>query len=430
MIEPAPTDASKAIASSAAGKNLPPQSVSAGVTPQTARDGTARIRKRRAIDLLDKVVDFFCSLKLTIVCLAFGFILVFAGTMAQVDLGLYKAQNEFFRSFLVSWGPKGASWKIPVLPGGYLVGGVLLLNLIAAHLRSFHFTRKKIGIWMIHSGLILLLLGQLLTDMLSRESLLRLREGETKNYSEREREAELAVIDTTDAHSDKVVAIPQQVLSCQKEIVHSEIPFRIKVKDFFANSLVENRPVDSLAPPAASRDIGMAALAKELPHTTSMDERDVPSAVIEIVTTQGSIGTWLVSKFIAEPQRFSWNKREYQVVLRPRREYKPYSLQLMSFQHDVYPGTDIPKNFSSRVLLNRPGTGERREVLIYMNNPLRYAGETYYQSGFDQDNQGTILQVVDNPSWLTPYFSCLLMAGGLGVQFLMHLLNFTKRRAV
>src|SRR5215469_9385807 len=146
MIEPRPAGASKSIAASETGKALPSRSVSPGGSQLTAREETARIRKWRAIDVLDKVVDFFCSLKLTIVCLAFGFMLVFAGTMAQVDLGLYKAQNEFFRSFLVFWGPKGASWKIPVLPGGYLVGGLLLLNLIAAHLRSFHFTRKKIGI--------------------------------------------------------------------------------------------------------------------------------------------------------------------------------------------------------------------------------------------------------------------------------------------
>jgi hypothetical protein len=365
------------------------------------------------------------------VCLSFGLILVFTGTMAQVDLGLYKAQNEFFRSFLVFWGPKGASWKIPVLPGGYLVGGVLLLNLIAAHLRSFRFSRRKVGIWMVHAGLILLLLGQLLTDMLSRESTLRLREGEAKNYSETEREAELALIDTTDPARDKVFAVSQHILNSQKEIAHSEMPFKIKVKDFFANSLVESRPGDSLAPPAASRDVGSATTARELPHTTSMDRRDVPSAVIEILTAQGSIGTWLVSEFIAAPQQFSWGNRTYQLALRPRREYKPYSLQLLKFQHDVYPGTDTPKNFASRVVLHRPDTNERREVLIYMNNPLRYAGQTYYQSSFDEDNHGTILQVVRNPSWLTPYFSCALVGVGLVLQFMIHLVNFTnKRRAL
>ena len=78
--------------------------------------------------------------------------------------------------------------------------------------------------------------------------------------------------------------------------------------------------------------------------------------------------------------------------------------------------------------MNRPDTGERREVLIYMNNPLRYWGETYYQASFDRDDQGSVLQVVRNPSWLTPYFSCVLVACGMVVQFLIHLVPFLKRR--
>ena len=159
-----------------------------------------------------------------------------------------------------------------------------------------------------------------------------------------------------------------------------------------------------------------------------MDKRDVPSAVIEVVTPQGSLGTWLVSEFIEQPQSFTCNNRTYQLALRARRYYMPYSLKLLNFQHDVYPGTDTPKNFSSRVVLDRPNTGEKREVLIYMNNPLRYAGETYYQASYDQDNHGTILQVVHNPSWLTPYFSCVLVGVGLLLQFAIHLLGFTLKR--
>ena len=133
---------------------------------------------------LDRLINFFTSLRLTVVCLALALLLVFFGTLAQVDLGLYKAQNEFFRSFLIYWGPKGASWKVPVFPGGYLIGGVLLINLFAAQFQRFVFTASKIGLWMVHVGLILLLLGQLLTDLLSRESTLHLREGEARNYSE------------------------------------------------------------------------------------------------------------------------------------------------------------------------------------------------------------------------------------------------------
>ena len=65
-----------------------------------------------------------------------------------------------------------------------------------------------------------------------------------------------------------------------------------------------------------------------------------------------------------------------------------------------------------------------------MNNPLRYAGETFYQASFDPDDHGSVLEVVHNPSWLTPYFSCVLVAVGLVIQFLSHLVPFLKRRMV
>ena len=377
---------------------------------------------------LDCLIDFFTSLRLTVVCLALGLVLVFAGTLAQVDLGLYKAQNEFFRSFCIYWGPKGASWRLPVFPGGYLIGGVLLINLLAAQVRRFIFSVSKVGLWMVHGGLILLLLGQLLTDLLSRESTLHLREGEARNYSETEREAELAVIDATDPDADKVVAIPQDMLASQKSIHPGNLPFTVQVKRFFANSQVNNRTADATEPPAATQGLGPRVTVSEVPRVTEMDKRDVPSAVVEIVTPDRSLGTWLVSEFVEQPQEFTVNQRTYQLAMRLRRLYKPFSIKLLKFQHDVYPGTDTPKNFSSRVLLQRPETGEKREVLIYMNNPLRYAGETYYQANYDPDDHGTILQVVHNPSWLTPYFSCVLVGAGLVVQFATHLLGFTRKR--
>ena len=107
----------------------------------------------------------------------------------------------------------------------------------------------------------------------------------------------------------------------------------------------------------------------------------------------------------------------------------------MKFTHERYKGTDIPKNFASRVRVENSQSKEAREVLIYMNTPLRYAGTTFYQAGFDPTNDQrerkvTILQVVENPGWITPYLSCVLVGLGLVTQFLMHLVKFvTKRRA-
>src|SRR4051794_33432685 len=281
----------------------------------------------------DSLISFFSSLRLTVVLLALGMILVFWGTLAQVDLGLYKAQNEFFRSFFIYWGPKGAAWKMPIFPGGYFVGGLLLINLVTAHFKRFKFTRKKLGIWMVHIGVILLLLGQLLTDVLSRESMLHIREGEAKNYSETEREAELAVIDATDPDTDKVVAISQRVLMRSKEIQHPELPFTVRIKEFFPNSVADNRKPDSTEPAAATQDIGARATVKPLPRVTAMDRRDMPSAVIELVTAQGSLGTWLVSEYLDRAQSLTLNNRTFQLSLRSRRHYRPFSIQLLKFQH-------------------------------------------------------------------------------------------------
>jgi hypothetical protein len=378
--------------------------------------------------LLDRLINFFTSLKLTFACLVLATVLVFIGTLAQVDMGLYKVQAEFFRSFVIHWGPKGAGWKIPVFPGGYLIGGVLLINLVAAHFKRFGFSRAQIPSILTHGGLILLLLGQLGTDMLSTESGLHLRVGETRNFSESDRLTELAVVDLSDPATEKVVTIPDSWLARSDAISHPELPFTIHVKRFLPNSTLSDKAELGFEQSPATQGVSGQVWVKELPAVTKMDSRNMPAAILELRSPQGSLGTWLVSPFLDAPQSVTCNNRPYNLALRLRRYYQPFTLQLLDFRHDVYAGTDIPKNFSSRVRLRNPPTGEDREVLIYMNNPLRYTGLTFYQASLDPDNQGSILQVVRNPSWLTPYFACLLVSAGLTLQFVLRLLNFLRNR--
>lgn len=85
------------------------------------------------------------SLRLTVICLGLGMLIVFLGTLAQVHLGIHAVQERYFQSLVIYWSPPGAGWKIPILPGGYLLGAVLLVNLIAAHSVRFQFTKRKPG---------------------------------------------------------------------------------------------------------------------------------------------------------------------------------------------------------------------------------------------------------------------------------------------
>ncbi len=370
------------------------------------------------------------SLRLTVVCLGLGMLLVFLGTLAQVHLGIHAVQARYFQSLVIFWAPAGASWKIPILPGGYLLGTVLLVNLITAHAVRFQLTKKKLGIIFLHFGVILLLIGQLLTGLFARETQMRIDEGQTAAYSEASREVELAVIDKTDPNFDQVVAIPEAVVAAGGTIQNAHLPFTLQIRQFMPNTHLTMRAQEPQGPPSlATTGFGPNLVAVEVQRTVKDDERDLSTAYLEVKGVQGSLGTWLVSNAISDPQSFTFNGKTYELVMRQRRFYKQFALTLLDFAHDRYAGTDIPKNFSSRVRLVDLERNENREVLISMNDPLRYRGFTFYQSGFDNNDHTTILQVMKNPAMWLPYIACGLVALGLLVQFSMHLFGFVRKRA-
>jgi hypothetical protein len=368
-----------------------------------------------------RFVDLLTSLKLTIICLAAAMVLIFAGTLAQVHLGIHEAQQRYFQSFFVWWPPESRGLRIPVFPGGHLIGAVLLVNLVAAHAKRFRWAWPKLGIHLTHAGLIIMLAGGLFTDLFAVESQMRLGVGDTKNYSEDARRRELAVNDTTDNGSDQVTAIPDNILRQGRTVDPPSLPFRIVVRSFYQNSRLR---ILSEAGKGAQIVVQSAARA------TGVDEHDVTSAAIEIIPKHSgtSLGTWLVSDALSAPQTFSCDGRSWMIALRRMRYYKPYSVTLQKFTHERYAGTEIPKNFSSRVSLADPERVVNRDVLIYMNHPLRYRGETFYQAGFEKDDQATILQVVHNPSFIAPYVACVIVATGLLLQFGYHLVGFSRKR--
>lgn len=378
--------------------------------------------------MVRKIVDLTTSLKLTIVCLAAGMVLIFSGTLAQVHLGIHEAQQRYFQSWLVWWPAEGNGFRIPIFPGGHLIGAVLLINLIAAHVKRFRWTWKKFGIHLTHAGLIIMLAGGLFTDLFAVESHMQLERGDTKNYSEDQRHMELAVIDTTDNDLDQVTAIPESVLKKDRTIDHWSLPFRISVKNFYQNASLKMSS-EAGTGPIADHGPGAMIAVQPLPRTTAQDERDVPAAAIEILPKDGgSLGTWLVSDGLGAPQTFSCAGRSWMIAMRMARYYKPYSVTLQKFTHEKYAGTEIPKNFASKVTLIDPERNVSRDVLIYMNHPLRYLGETFYQAGFQQGDRATILQVVHNPSFLAPYVACVIVAAGLLWQFGFHLIGFARQR--
>src|SRR5258708_2807695 len=119
-------------------------------------DARQHTRKSSAAYLLEALA----SLKLTVVLFALSLILVFFGTLAQIDGGIWTIVRDYFRSFYV-WIPfqlvvqflniffsgvlsDNAQFSGAFLfPGGWTLGGLLLANLLAAHLTRFRLSWKR-----------------------------------------------------------------------------------------------------------------------------------------------------------------------------------------------------------------------------------------------------------------------------------------------
>ncbi|MEM6550793.1 MAG: cytochrome c biogenesis protein CcsA [Planctomycetota bacterium] len=446
-----------------------------------------------------RVVKLLADLRLTLVTLSLFLVLVFVGTLEQVQLGIWIVQRTYFESWFI-WKPV-LGFDLPIAPGGYLLGSVLIINLLAAHTLRWRVTAKGrqrtmgilwlaagvalvayslgwptieeflvgrsvvaliagcsaliipslVGCWMlfgkragivlIHAGLLVILAGEAVTDWFSVESSMQIDEGGTVAYTEDLFATELAVIDTTDARSDRVFSVSPDHLTDSVDdaepVAHADWPFRLRVDRYYPNARFVNDPTNpahthnfAAGQALADRGFGTGIGVREVPRATATDERDVPAAFLTVqhATTNQTLGTWLVSSAFLEPQTFLVDGKTFALHLRPKRYPKPFSIQLHDFQHEKHAGTAIPSSFASVVQLRDPRDGTDRQTKIYMNHPLRYDGLTLYQASYANNDTTSILQVVKNPGWLLPYLACGLISVGMLAQFGGHLDRFGQRR--
>ena len=207
---------------------------------------------------------------------------------------------------------------------------------------------------------------------------------------------------------------------------------------FAARAIAAGKTVDENFPaPQASSPVAGRYFTTSLPESRDMESRNIPSAVVELTGRDGtSLGSWLVTPALKE-QTLAAGGQDYRIGLRFSRAYHPFAMTLLKTTHEKYAGTDIPKDFRSKVRVREDKADGDREVDIFMNSPLRFdnGNLTFYQSQMGRDaanaNLGTSsLQVVENPGWFSPYFGCVLVSYGMCRHFLLHLLRFVSKKKV
>ncbi len=251
-----------------------------------------------------------------------------------------------------------------------------------------------------------------------------------------------------DGKDQEVIAIPGKLLEdaagTTTTIEDERLPFAVKVQDYFINSRLADASKEGRK---ADQGLGTEIAALKAPGSGGTGGQiNLASAYVELLNKadKKSLGTHLVSQWFSDREELvqsgnskdefdtvSDGTQEYKLGLRFARTTKPFWVQLSDVQRVDYSGSDTPRDYRSRVRIFDPETGDDRREQIWMNNPLRYRGETFYQSNYTPLPNGkemTGLQVVQNSGWLIPYVACSITALGMCVHFAGTLVTFTRRR--
>lgn len=379
--------------------------------------------------------------------------------------------------------------------------------------------RKRGGVVLLHAGVGLMMINEVVVDTAHIETQMRISEGESVNYSDDIREFELVFVNRSrDAAGNEEIVIPKWMIMQagapgpreDNRLSDDQMPFDVEIVKFMQNSnAIQPRDlridlamtlgvppfqvsgtakiVDLATDPSKVDDL-FKELAKVLgtksvsanlrarletlddvhdyvfkesnpatagpgkslvfskvrpgAGTDSGGAVDLTAAYVRILdkNTGQELATFLTGVFFELVRRDAWGPNRIEIdgetwdaSLRFKRYYKSYSVHLKDVSKTDYVGTNTPRDYRSVVQIVDVNAGDDFEKHIWMNNPLRYSGETFYQSNYGKPDpvtgkESTTLAVVSNTGWLIPYVACMIVATGMLAHFWIVLVRFLRRR--
>ncbi len=348
---------------------------------------------------------------ITVICLLLLLILTFWGTVAQVQQGLYAAQERFFNSlFFLAGG-------ILPFPGAQLVLWVLFANLLAMSVLTFKKYSQWVnsGLLITHLGLLLYFVAAFMVFHVSQESVVRLAVGGQTNVSLSYHDWELAYW-SGQSKERQVTSLDTAYLKPGHVMPFSNKDTVITVKEFFQNSAAYTGTEEG----KISRIVNASGITRIVAKPLLKDKEQNAAAVSLDVRDKSKSYTVILFGMEDRPTAVELGGQIYYFILRHKSYPLPFKITLDQFKAEFLPGTSMAKNYESNVTID---TGTiKRQARIYMNNPLKFNDYTLYQSSYDTDSTGrqySTLAVVKNFAKVLPYIACLVVFVGLALHFLI-----------
>lgn len=266
----------------------------------------------------------------------------------------------------------------------------LCLTLVIIHTKMW----KNFGAFVLHLAFIVIIIGAFLTRHFGFEGILHIREGNSENEMLSVKPYfQIKSTNDTFIYPLNLSKLGDNYFSFTKEINSKKLTI-----NFSAYEPAESKNERSTLVVEAYFD-------KEEPKT------------IDIKGGPGWFGEPHIVDLNGENIELSWGSKLIEL---------PFSIKLVDFKLERYPGSMSPSSYASDIEILDKNKEKTLDYKIFMNNPLSFEGYKFFQSSYDTDEMGTILEVNKDPGKWPTYLGYLLLCVGFIGNFFTKQSRFLK----
>lgn len=353
------------------------------------------------VRLIDLIFEFCASLKLAVIVILSISLVLGVATFYEARYGIPAVQELVYGS-------------------GLLLGSMVMLavNVMAAALIRYPWSRKQTGFVVTHVGILVLLAGCLVSYRTSVDGVLMLRPGESaRDFALRTERFQIQ-------HAGKTWSFPVSLWR------QAGYPTLVEALTFRwgepawrgpgeAHRLSEDLGVEVLEWLPAAKVAGSERGGFELARVRPGNLQTANRAMRVVVTYRGVRNeTWVELR--AAPVIVPTPEGPIQLAYGFEAAELPFTLSLISTTRTNNPGTRDAAAFES-VVLTTLADGSKPRTTITLNEPLTARGYSFYQSAFTETPEGPVstLSVRKDPGTLFKYAGSGLMCAGIFLMFYM-----------
>lgn len=400
-----------------------------------------------------KLFALLSSFGLATFTLSMLLLITMLGTLEQAEHGLVASQARYFESVFIDRIDIGACWRalalnaywdigpvtlpLHIVPGGYTLMAILFMNILLGGIIRIRKAPRTIGIVISHFAILFMISAGAVSYHFAKEGSLNLSEGQTSDefQSFHERVIEIEQVQTDDKTPRQALVIGDDKfrdLSSGKgrSFTHDSLPFDLMVTNWRQHAQPKRDANGSRGDAVDGYFVQEISMLDEA--GAALPDEQLASACIVIAKDKqgGAEQKGILWEFAAAPWTLTIGADKYLISLKHRSYRLPFAIRLDETEQEKHPGTERARRFTSKVTKITDKREEKR--VVTMNEPVRSEGYAVFQQSFDDGIRSgsgikqSGFQIVENPSDHWPLISCIIIAEGLLLHFLMMLARSIK----